>query len=138
MVTAEVACVILEGYSVCIMKKMCAQHMNSTHPFKLTILPPTATLYYATPAHCAGRLVGDQFAHSPPLWARRCSRGSACQVQTTVDRGPLPEGKIPAMLWVHLCCGSAPRLPTRCSQGFLACMAYEWKERIKYGHAVKQ
>jgi hypothetical protein len=112
MVTAEVACVILEGYSVCIMKKMCAQHMNSTHPFKLTILPPTATLYYATPAHCAGRLVGDQFAHSPPLWARRCSRGSACQVQTTVDRGPLPEGKIPAMLWVHLCCGSAPRLPT--------------------------
>ena len=30
MVTAEVACVILEGYSVCIMKKMCAQHMNST------------------------------------------------------------------------------------------------------------
>jgi hypothetical protein len=23
-------CVILEGYSVCIMKKMCTQHMNST------------------------------------------------------------------------------------------------------------
>ena len=67
MVTAEVACVILEGYSVCIMKKMCAQHMNSTHPFKLPILSPTADRYCATPAHCAGRLVGGQFAHSPPF-----------------------------------------------------------------------
>jgi hypothetical protein len=35
MVTAEVACVILEGYSVCIMKKMCVQLMNSTETQKM-------------------------------------------------------------------------------------------------------
>ena len=88
MVTAEVACVILEGYSVCIMKKMCAQHMNSTHPFKLTILSPTANRYCATPAHCAGRLVGGQFAHSPPFGPGVVRVGLRCRGSTLVV-GPL-------------------------------------------------
>jgi hypothetical protein len=55
-----------------------------------------------------------------------CGQGSVARRKNTCDAVG------PPLLWVR------SSIATRCSQGFLAYMAYKWKERIKYGHAVKQ